>query len=204
MRGRITMTNYVTQSYIKELLNSYTDLEGENRFFATTLLRTVLLSGEHNLLLALRYNFGLTPMQTREIMNVELSKVIQLEEEALEILEAVANGYPTENKSLKISYTEDINDYLDQVETGKVNPLTTTKACYQTMIYYRAYKLKEHTASVLVGLEEANDERLAPASEVHIYDESPNNVRRTKYNDALYNQDRMNNVCYPGEVDYFG
>lgn len=113
---------YYSNKETKGMLKHYQFLNQEAQIDIDRALNSDLISGQMFLLLYLHYAQHLSLITTAKVMGLNLKEIMELNEETLECIEALLNGYRTAKRKKKHTITYNTLDKLSAQQVSPFDP----------------------------------------------------------------------------------
>lgn len=187
------------EEQIRVILENYRDLSTnelfrEYVFDLSNALKTNLLTPQIRLLVFCRYNLQLNIMQCLQVMCVDYQQYQELEQELLEILEYIMNGYLVKDRFEQV-LSNSLKSLLLEVQTRNIDPLTPITKVMQIELLFWLAMNHDPLAQNAIGNRQDNRPYESSAA-IKIYEEAEPSQKKNASNDQFYNKDLKNNVAY--------
>lgn len=160
--------------------------------------------------IASHYSLGLNNMQTSKLLKISVRDVKSNLEEAIEVLEAVHNGWESNTVQFTKSKATNLDEYLYEVGAGLTNPFDATTAVMNNLLIYLTTTYEDAAAVETMhqrehGIPQHCMDELFPTEydpEMYPFHRSNDTGKKTSTNDYFYKQQLDNNVSFDNRMNF--
>lgn len=163
-----------TRGQVFWALSNYRKLDLDAKSDLDRAIQSELITGEMLQIIYLKFNTELLVMDCLELLHMEYDYFSEVEDEMLETLEAIMNGYPTKRRKYKVA-GQSLDEMLELLGKCEISPFLLSTDAITDLLEWLAEKGDVLSVEVLRQRVEGMPQ--------HIYDELFN----AKYSVELYN-----------------
>lgn len=186
------------QTILEETIELNTNCFVEERIDFERAINSVALTGKQRLIIGCLFGLRLNIEQVVTLFNLGFMELQQELEEAIEIIEAIMNGYKHPMLEIRKSEARTVWQYFSELVDGKINIFDINLAVQRDLLRLLAEKFGDMVAfdgllQLVNGVEKEEDSRTL--EEQYPFHKEASG-KRNAGNDYFYNQDKQNNVVY--------